>query len=170
MGLLGSHDPVKAEEKHAKKEEKYEEKQLKQAEKELKKLEKEESKAEKDHQKALKDEKKAEKKHEKVEHKLEKAVDKHDNVAAHNNKASAVAGGREQRHAELENEITQKKIALEQAKQGHRENSREREERIHVLEHTNAAPGATTTHTIHPNGANGAPQTTSATVVPGERV
>ena len=38
----------------------------------------------------MKDEKKAEKKHEKVEHKLEKAVDKHDNVAAHNNKASAV--------------------------------------------------------------------------------
>ena len=38
----------------------------------------------------MKDERKAEKKHEKVEHKLEKAVGKHDDVAAHENKASAV--------------------------------------------------------------------------------
>ncbi|KAJ9126289.1 hypothetical protein QFC24_002021 [Naganishia onofrii] len=163
MGLFGTSDPVKKEEKMLAKDAKHDDKLVKQALKDLAHTEKEEHRAQKAHDKALKDHAKVVEKEHKLSERVNAAVHQHDEAVSKENKLQHDIQAREQYHAKLEQEIAAKKKAVEQATQRHDLNNHQREDRHHVLEATHGAPGTTaTSSTVHPNGINGQPYTTTA--------
>ncbi|GHJ89744.1 hypothetical protein NliqN6_6146 [Naganishia liquefaciens] len=151
MGLFGTSDPVKKEEKMLAKEAKHDDKLVKQALKDLEHTEKEEHRALKAHDKAVKEHAKAVEKEHKLAEQMNKVVHRHDEAVSKENKLAADIQARDQYHAKIEAELAAKKQAVEQATHRHHTNEAQREQRHAVLEHghesTTPAVGSTAART-----------------------
>ncbi|KAJ9118165.1 hypothetical protein QFC22_004069 [Naganishia vaughanmartiniae] len=165
MGLFGTSDPVKKEEKALAKEAKHDDKAVKQAQKELAKTEKEEHKAEKAHDKALKEHSKVVALEHKLSERVNAAVHKHDEAVSKENKVNHDIQASEQYRARVEHDLALKKQNLEQVAQQHHVKEHDRVERQHALQTAHVAPGTTApTSAVHPGtGVGGEPYTTGAT-------
>ncbi|WWC86408.1 uncharacterized protein L201_001284 [Kwoniella dendrophila CBS 6074] len=148
MGLFGSSDPTVKAEKAIAKEAKAEEKQLRQAEKDLAHAEKSEAKAAKAEVKAHHAQEKAAKVEEKAAAALNKATHKHDDTINHANAAVNSANKSTTEHQRIQQELAQKKAALENLSQQHHAHESNRDAKLKELHQAPAQTAANVTNDL----------------------